>query len=100
MPLSSTFTPATASDRQLHYWPCELLHAFTLEMAARGICVHEAMMLGDADYAHQKLAQASALHDQVVDQLVLKMLNYFEPTRSASECRPPLTGGSPRRCPP
>ena len=68
---------ATASAHQLHYWPCELLHAFTLEMAARGICVNEAMMLGDADYARQKLSQASALHDSAVDQLVLNMLDYF-----------------------
>ena len=75
----STRTTVSAPVRQLHYWPCELLHAFTLEMAARGICVHEAMMLGDADYARQKLAQATALHDQAVDPLVLNMLDYFEP---------------------
>jgi len=60
-----------------------LLHAFTLELAARGICVHESMMLGDGEYAHQKLAQATALHDPTVDQLVLNMLDYFEPIRQA-----------------
>ena len=80
---SSTSANASAPARQLHYWPCELLHAFTLELAARGICVHEAMMLGDANYAHQKLAQATALHDPTVDQLVLNMLDYFEPIRQA-----------------
>jgi hypothetical protein len=80
---SSTSANATAPDRQLHYWPCELLHAFTLELAARGICVHESMMLGDGEYAHQKLAQATALHDPTVDQLVLNMLDYFEPIRQA-----------------
>jgi len=80
---SSTLGNATARDRQLHYWPCELLHAFTLELAARGICVHESMMLGDGNYAHQKLAQATALHDPAVDQLVLNLLDYFEPTRQA-----------------
>ena len=74
---------ATTSTRQSHYWPCELLHAFTLEMAARGICVNEAMMLGDADYARQKLSQASALHDSAVDQLVLNMWGYFELPRQA-----------------
>ena len=74
---SSTSANATALARQLHYWPCELLHAFTLEMAARGICVHESMMLGDAAYARQKLSEASALHDPTVDQLVLNMLDYF-----------------------
>jgi hypothetical protein len=78
-----TLGNATAPDRQLHYWPCELLHAFTLVMAARGICVHESMMLGDVNYAHQKLAQATALHDPAVDHLVLNMLDYFEPTRQA-----------------
>jgi hypothetical protein len=80
---SSATDTATATTRQLHYWPCELLHAFTLEMAARGICVNEAMMLGDAGYAGQKLAQATALHEPVLDQLVLNMLDYFEPTRQA-----------------
>jgi len=79
----SNRTTVTTPVRQLHYWPCELLHAFTLEMAARGICVHEAMMLGDADYARQKLAQATALHDQVVDPLVLHMLDYFDQARQA-----------------
>ena len=75
----SSRTTVTAPVRQLHYWPCELLHAFTLELAAHGICVRESMMLGDADYAHQKLAQATALHDPTVDQLVINMLDYFEP---------------------
>lgn len=46
-------------------------------MAARGVCVHEAMMLGDARYAQQKLSQAEALHDPTVDRLVLKMSDYF-----------------------
>ena len=73
----SSTASATTSTRQSHYWPCELLHAFTLEMAARGLCVNEAMMLGDADYAHQKLSQASELHDPTVDQLVLNMRDYF-----------------------
>jgi hypothetical protein len=77
----STRSTATAPVRQLHYWPWELLHAFTLEMAARGICVHEAMMLGDADYARQKLVQATALHDPVLDPLVLNMLDDFEQAR-------------------
>ena len=74
---SSNTANVAANARQLHYWPCELLHAFTLEMAARGICVHEAMMLGDADYARQKLSEACALQDPTVDRLVLKMSDYF-----------------------
>ena len=78
---SSSSVTALRTPEKLHYWPCELLHAFTLEMAARGICVHEAMMLGDTDYAHQKLSQAIALHDPSVDQMVLNMLDYFETPR-------------------
>ncbi|MDO9277393.1 MAG: hypothetical protein Q7U05_02350 [Polaromonas sp.] len=74
---SSSSANAASHAGQLHYWPCELLHAFTLEMAARGICVHEAMMLGDADYARQKLSEACALQDPTVDRLVLKMSDYF-----------------------
>jgi hypothetical protein len=77
--LASSKTPA----RQVHYWPCELLHAFTLEMAARGICVHEAMMLGDADYARKKMSQAISLREPALAQLVLNMLDYFEPPRQA-----------------
>jgi hypothetical protein len=71
------FASVKTTGRHFHYWPYELLHAFTLEMAARGICVHEAMMLGDARYARQKLSQASALQDPAVDQLVRNMSDYF-----------------------
>lgn len=74
---SSSSANASSHAGQLHYWPCELLHAFTLEMAARGICVHEAMMLGDADYARQKLSEACALQDSTVEQLANSMLDYF-----------------------
>jgi hypothetical protein len=80
---SPSFAPVKTTARLFHYWPCELLHAFTLELAARGICVHEAMMLGDADYARQKMSQAIALRDPAVDQLVLNMLDYFEPPHQA-----------------
>ena len=80
---SPSFAPVKTTARLFHYWPCELLHAFTLELAARGICVHEAMMLGDADYARQKMSQASALRDPAVDQFVLNMLDYFEPPHQA-----------------
>ena len=83
MLISSIPAGAQTGAYPLHYWPCGLLHAFTLEMAAHGVCVHESMMLGDGEYAHQKLAQATALHDPTVDQLVLNMLDYFEPIRQA-----------------
>ena len=79
MLISSIPAGAPASAYPLHYWPCELLHAFTLEMAAHGVCVHESMMLGDAGYARQKLDRAQALHEPALDRLVDRMLDYFEP---------------------
>jgi hypothetical protein len=77
----SSFIPAgaQAGTYPLHYWPCELLHAFTLEMAAQGVCVHESMMLGDAGYARQKLDRALALREPALNRLVDRMLDYFEP---------------------
>ena len=76
---SPSFAPVKTTARLFHYWPCELLHAFTLEMAAHGVCVHESMMLGDAGYARQKLDRAQALHEPALDRLVDRMLDYFEP---------------------
>lgn len=71
--------PADAGgEPDYHYWPRELLNAFSLEMAAHGICVNASMMLGDAAYAHQKLAQAQALADASVNELVGRMRAYFE----------------------
>ena len=63
----------------VHYWPCELLHAFTLEMAAHGVCVQQSMMLGDPGYARQKLERALALRQPALSRLVERMLDYFEP---------------------
>ena len=79
MLMSSIPAGAQTGAYSLHYWPCELLHAFTLEMAARGDCVHESMMLGDAAYARQKLDRALTLHEPALDRLVERMLDYFEP---------------------
>lgn len=84
--MSILFIPdgAQADAYPLHYWPCELLHAFTLEMAARGVCVHESMMLGDAAYARQKLDRALTLHEPALNRLVDRMLDYFEPMPRSS----------------
>ena len=81
-----TTIPAAAQTGAypLHYWPCELLHAFTLEIAAYGVCVHESMMLGDAGYARQKLDRALTLHVPALDRLVERMLDYFEPMPRSS----------------
>ena len=84
MLISSAPAGALAGAYPLHYWPCELLHAFTLEMAAHGVCVHESMMLGDAGYARQKLDRALALHEPALDGLVDRMLDYFEPLPRSS----------------
>ena len=84
MLMSSIPAGAQTGAYVLHYWPCELLHAFTLEMAAHGVCVHESMMLGDAGYAHQKLDLALALHDPALNRLVERMLDYFEPMPRSS----------------
>lgn len=75
-----------------HYWPCELLNAFSLQMAAHGICVNASMMLGDAGYAHQKLSQAQALADASVNELVARMRAYFECAASSAE---PLESAAP-----
>ena len=78
--LMTTIPPGVQTGAYpLQYWPCELLHAFTLEMAAHGVCVHESMMLGDAGYARQKLDRALTLHEPALDRLVERMLDYFEP---------------------
>jgi hypothetical protein len=84
MLISSTPAGALTGAYPLHYWPCELLHAFTLEMAAHGVCVHESMMLGDAGYARQKLDRALALRHPALCRLVDRMLDYFEPMPRSS----------------
>ena len=84
MLISSIPASAQTGACVLHYWPCELLHAFTLEMAAHGVCVHESMMLGDAGYARQKLDRALTLHEPGLNRLVDRMLDYFEPMPRSS----------------
>jgi len=84
MLISSIPAGAQTGAYPLHYWPCGLLHAFTLEMAAHGVCVHESIMLGDAGYARQKLDRALALHEPALDRLVDRILDYFEPMPRSS----------------
>ncbi len=76
------------------YWPRELLNAFSLQMAAHGICVNASMMLGDAGYAHQKLLQAQALADTSVNELVACMRAYFECAALAAEAPEPAAPAS------
>jgi hypothetical protein len=60
------------------YWPCELLSAFMLQMAAQGQCVNESMMLGSREYAMEKLTQARTLNDDTLRELALRMVAYFD----------------------
>ncbi len=64
--------------RPCRYWPCELLSAFMLQMAARGCSVNESMMLGSHDYAIEKLSYAHTLGDDGLRELAVKMFSYFD----------------------
>jgi hypothetical protein len=61
-----------------HYWPCELLNAFILKMAATGHCVNAAMMLGHRPYALEQLAVARAVQDERLNALALRLRTYFD----------------------
>ena len=63
--------PAAVSHA--HYWPCELLNAFVLKMAATGHCVNTAMMLGHRPYALEQLAVARAVQDHSLNALALRL---------------------------
>jgi hypothetical protein len=66
------------ADNQGHYWPCELLRAFTLQMAAQGHCVNSDMMLGDASYARERLAVAHSSGDERLRELAVQLFSFFD----------------------
>lgn len=68
------------------YWPCDLLSAFMLQMAAQGCSVNESMMLGSRDYAIEKLSHAHTLDDAKLRELAVRMFAYFddEPVHAVS----------------
>lgn len=74
------------APRPCRYWPCELLSAFMLQMAAQGCCVNESMMLGSRDYAIDKLSHAHTLNDAALRELAVRMFSYFddEPVHAVS----------------
>ncbi len=76
-----------SAARRCRYWPCELLSAFMLQMAARGCSVNESMMLGSHDYAIEKLSHAHTLNDDVLRELAVRMFSYFddEPCHAAAQ---------------
>ncbi|MBD9393211.1 hypothetical protein [Acidovorax sp. ACV01] len=67
-----------AAMSHAHYWPCELLNAFILKMAATGHCVNTAMMLGHRPYALEQLAVARAVQDDSLNALALRLQAYFD----------------------
>lgn len=60
------------------YWPCELLNAFILKMAAAGHCVNTAMMLGYRPYAMEQLALARDVRDDSLHALAQRLQTYFD----------------------
>lgn len=61
-----------------HYWPCDLLNAFVLKMAASGHCVNTAMMLGDRGYALDQLAIARTTQDPSLCAAAERLQTYFD----------------------
>ena len=64
-------------EPEIHYWPCEVLDAFVLQMAKRGHCVNIAMMLGHPPYAQEQLGIAHLHRDAELDGLVGRLRGYF-----------------------
>lgn len=67
-----------------HYWPCERLDAFILQMAAHGHCVNAAMMLGHRPYAQWQLAQAQEVPDPALNALAAQLQAYFDAPPAAA----------------
>ncbi|HVL46291.1 MAG TPA: hypothetical protein VM407_15830 [Acidovorax sp.] len=76
----TTAPQAADADCQAHhtYWPCELLNAFVLRMAAHGHCVSLSMMLGHRPYALERLTLAAQVPDACLQELAGQLRPYFE----------------------
>lgn len=61
-----------------HYWPCDVLNAFILKMAANGRCVNAAMMLGHRTYALAQIAAAHAVGDEALAALAARLQAFFD----------------------
>ncbi|CAN7266039.1 hypothetical protein LJR074_001204 [Acidovorax sp. LjRoot74] len=68
----------SASGSLATYWPCELLNAFALKMAASGHCVNMSMMLGHRPYALEQLALARSEADGDLHHLAAQLQAYFD----------------------
>ena len=87
-PADSVVRPAPCDAAGPHqtYWPCELMNAFALKMAASGHCVNMSMMLGHRPYALDQLACARSVHDSDLQTLVAQLQPYFNaPAQDAFE---------------
>jgi hypothetical protein len=60
------------------YWPCDLLNAFVLKMAAAGHCVNTDMMLGHRPYAQSCLDAALDSRDENLGALATRLQVYFD----------------------
>lgn len=71
-------TPDPGTGPSPHYWPCEQLNAFILQMAAQGHCVNAAMMLGDRTYAFEQLARARRSGVPDLIRLAAELQTFFD----------------------
>jgi hypothetical protein len=70
--------PASNDPGPGRYWPSDVLYAFTLKMAAHGLCVSASMMLGDRQYALEQLQLAHTMDDAELREIAMRMFGYFE----------------------
>ncbi|MGA0569746.1 hypothetical protein ACO2Q9_03400 [Variovorax sp. VNK109] len=78
------------ADNQGHYWPCDLLRAFTMQMATHGKCVSADMMLGDTHYALEQLSLAHSSGDERLRSLAVQLFGFFDAAQAA------VSGGDAR----
>lgn len=71
-----------------YFWSVDLLASFTFLMSGHGVPVCASMMLGDAEYARERLRLACTLDDHPLQQLALEMLgalSHLSPARQSAQ---------------
>lgn len=71
-----------------YFWSVDLLASFTFLMSGHGVPVCASMMLGDAEYARDRLRRACTLDDHALQQLALEMmgaLSHLNPARGGQQ---------------
>lgn len=72
-------------ERQLALpWPAQLLQSFCLRMSSKGMCVSQAMMLCDRQYAMEQLAHAHNLDDEVLRGMAVELFRHDESRQCAA----------------